>query len=145
MEIHIDFNPSPKDHFFISVKLNNKVAISFDKTLKGHRIIKQIFRKYKAFPKNTKFNSEWNTIILKNGKFLHEYHVLWVNLDKSDWLNGEIWETVWEKSISQKLSDNILHYSQLISDNYKDLHKISDKIDMFEKLLSKEIANISDL
>ena len=145
MEIHVDYNPSPKDHFFVSVQINDKEVISFDKTIKGHRMIKQVFKEYKAFPDNSKFNSEWNTVVIKDGKFMQEYHVQWIDQDKLDWLNGEIWETVWEKPISQELTDVILHYSQLISDNYKDLHKFSDEIKAFETLLSKEMTKISDL
>ena len=145
MEIHVDYNPSPKDHFFVSVQLNDKEVISFDKTIKGHRMIKQVFKEYKPFPPDAKFNSEWNTIVLKDRKFVQEYHVQWIDQDKLDWLNGEVWETVWEKPISQELTDNVLRYSQLISDNYKGLHKFSDEIKKFEELLSKEMTKISDL
>lgn len=42
MTIEIDYNPSPKDSFFISVSLNEKEALSFDYTTKGCRIIKQV-------------------------------------------------------------------------------------------------------
>jgi len=145
MEVHVDYNPSPKNHFFISVHLNDKKAISFDKTIKGHRMIKQVFNEYKAFPDNSMFDSEWNTIVIKDRKFVQEYHVQWIDKDKLDWLNGEIWETVWEKPISQELTNELLYYSQLISDNYKDLHKFSDEIKKFEILLAKEMAKIADL
>jgi hypothetical protein len=65
MQIHVDYNPSPKDHFFISTHLSDKVAISFDKTIKGHRLIKQVYVEDKPFPKDAKFNSEWNTVLVK--------------------------------------------------------------------------------
>src|SRR3989344_1882967 len=44
MEIHVDYNPKnhkPKNHFFVSVHQTKKECISFDKTIKGHRIIKK--------------------------------------------------------------------------------------------------------
>jgi uncharacterized protein YlzI (FlbEa/FlbD family) len=56
------------------------------------------------------------------------------------WLNDEIWETIWEKPISEELTERLLHYSQLISDHYKNLHKFSKKVKEFEQLVSKEIA-----
>ncbi|MBI5065132.1 hypothetical protein HZA97_02740 [Candidatus Woesearchaeota archaeon] len=139
MQIHVDCNPSPKDHFFISAHLSDKVAISFDNTIKGNRLIKQVYVGYKPFPKKAKFNSEWNTIVLENEKFVREYRVQWIDQDKLDWLNGEIWETVWEKPISPELTKKLLYFSQLISDNYKNLHKFSKEIKEFEKLVSKEI------
>lgn len=140
-QIHIDYNPSPKDHFFISVHLNNKECISFDKTIKGHRVIKQVYKEYKAFPENATLNSEWNTIVIENGNFVREYHVQWIDQDKLDWLNGEIWETVWERPISLESTEKLLHYSQLISDNYKDLTKYHEEVVMFEKMLAREIID----
>lgn len=75
MQIHVDYNPPPKDHFFISVHSNDKECISFDKTIKGHRMIKQIFKEFKAFPRHATFDSEWDTIVIENGVFVREYHV----------------------------------------------------------------------
>lgn len=140
MQIHIDYNPTPKNHFFISLQLNDKEVISFDNTIKGHRIIKQVFSEYKTFPKDAKFDSEWKTIVIENGKFVREYRVQWIDLDKKDWLNGEVWETVWEKPISKELTEKLLHYSQLISDNYKILDKFSSDLEKFEQLLVEEAA-----
>src|SRR3989339_882622 len=46
MEIEIDYCPtSEREHYFVSVGLNENEAISFDHTLKGCRIIKQILIK----------------------------------------------------------------------------------------------------
>jgi len=143
MQIHIDYNPTPKDHFFISLQLNDKEIISFDNTIKGHRIIKQVFSEYKDFPKNAKFDSEWKTIVIENGKFVREYPVQWIDLDKKDWLNGEVWETVWEKPISQNLTEKLLYYSRLISDNYKILEKFYSDLKNFEQLLINE-ATLND-
>jgi len=145
MELHIDYNPTPKDFFFVSVQLNEKEVISFDKTTKGHRMIKQVFKEYKDVPHNTMFDSGWDTIVVKDGKFVQKYHVQWIDQDKLDVVDGEVWETIWERPISKELSNSILHYSQLVSDNYNDLHKFSDDIKVFEEILSKEMTKISDL
>lgn len=140
MEIHIDYNPTPKDHFFISVPLNNKEYISFDKTIKGMRIIKQVFIEERPFPEDANFDSEWETIIIKDGKFNNKFHVKWIDLNKDDWLNGEIWETVSEKPIDNKLSEDLLKYSQLVSDHYNELDNYREQIAKFEDLLKSQIT-----
>lgn len=141
MEIEVDYNPSPAKFFFISASINNKESISFDYTSKGQRVIKQILIGKKEFPKDKKPTSEWETLILKDRKFVRKHHVKWIDLNKKDWVNNEIWETIWEKPISVKLKNKLLKYSQLISDNYEELHKFSKKVKEFENLISKEIIN----
>lgn len=143
MEIEIDYNPTPEKFFFISISLNDKESISFDNTSKGHRVIKQVLIDKKSFLKDRKSTSEWDTLVLKNGKFIKKYHVRWINLDKKDWVNNEIWETTWEKPISKRLSDKLMKYSQFISDNYKKLGKFPKKVKEFENLLYKEIMTFN--
>lgn len=144
MQIHVDYNPSPKDHFFISVPINDTECISFDKTLKGHRVLKQVLQEKKAFPADSKFDSEWDTIVLENEKFIKKYHVQWIDKNSIDWVNEELWKTVWEKPISQALSENLLYYSRLVSDHHTTLEKYGAKMQEFEELLKREIAGISD-
>src|SRR3990167_1975492 len=98
MDIEIDYNPSPSDMFFISVEIGDNEAISFDYTSKGHRVIKQVLIDKKPFPKGKKPTAEWDAIIINDRKFIKKYHVKWINMDKKDWVNNEIWETVWEKT-----------------------------------------------
>src|SRR3989339_102272 len=115
MEIEIDYCPtSEREHYFVFVGLNENEAISFDHTLKGCRVI-------------------------NNGKFVKSYNVLWIDYDNLDVINGEIWETVWEKLIDDNLDKKLLYYSRLICDNYLNLDKFSNEIIKFEKLLSNEI------
>ncbi len=141
MNIEVDYNPSPSKSFFISISLSDKEAISFDYTSKGHRVIKQVLIDKKSLPENKKISGEWDALVLDNGKFVKKYHVKWIDLDKKDWVNDEIWETVWEKPISAELRDKLLFYSRLISDNYKKLEKFAKQMKEFEELLSEEIAN----
>lgn len=140
MNIEIDYNPSPKNMFFISVGINNKEAISFDYTSKGHRVIKQVLIEKKPFPKNKKPTAEWDAIVINNKKFVKNYHVKWLDMDKKDWVNNEIWETVWSKPISKEVKNRLLYYSQLFSDNYKHLDKFSKEFKEFEDFLSKEVS-----
>ena len=139
MELEIDYTPTPAKFFFISVSLSDKESISFDYTSKGQRIIKQILVKNKPFP-NKKPTSEWDTLVLKGRKFVKIYHVKWIDLDKRDWVNNEIWETVWEKPMSRSLRDKLLEYSQFVSDNYKELDKFKDRMKDLDNLLSGEIT-----
>jgi len=140
MEIEVDYNPSPSETFFISVSINNREVISFDYTIKGHRVIKQSLIEEKVFPKDAKVDGEWDVLIIRDKKFIKKYHAKWIDMDKKDWVNNEIWETVWEKPISEQLKNKLLYYSQLIADNYKDLDKFPEKLSEFESLLSEEIA-----
>jgi hypothetical protein len=143
MEIEIDYNPTPAKFFFISVSLNDKEAISFDYTYKGYRVIKQRLVEKKPFP-NKKSTSEWDTLVLRNGKFVKKYHVKWIDLDKKDWCNDEIWETIWEKPISGELADKLMEYSQFISDNYKNLDKFSYKIKEFQDIITGELKTLKE-
>lgn len=143
MDIEIDYNPTPNNKYFISVGLNAKEAISFDCTTKGHRVIKQILIKAQSHDEVIKkygdVTSEWETIVLKDGKFVRMYHARWIDRDKLDIVNGETWKTVWEKSISEEIDKRLLHYSQFISDNYKNLDQFSKEMVEFEHFISKEV------
>ena len=142
MNIEIDYNPSPKRMFFISVELDKKEAISFDYTIKGHRVIKQILIDNKSFPKNKKPTSEWDALVINNGKLKKKYHVKWIDIGKRDWVNNEIWETVWIKHLPKKLAPELLHYSQFFSDNYKKLKFFKREWKEFENLLKEEIKKL---
>ncbi len=145
MNIEVDYCPtSERKHYFISVGLNKKEAISFDHTLKGHRILKQVLvekiSQKEAVEKYGKVTAEWDTIILKDGKFVKKYHNKWIDRDKLDTVNGQTWETVWEKPISEDVDERLLYYSRLISDNYENLDKFSREMKGFEEFMLKEIA-----
>jgi hypothetical protein len=144
MNIEVDYCPTSKrKHFFISVGLNEKEAISFDYTTKGHRILKQVLVEKKSQEETMeqygKVSAEWDTIIIKDGKFVQKYHNKWIDCDNFDIVNGETWETVWERPISKQYSEKLLNYSRLISDNYKNLNTFFKEIKEFEKFISKEI------
>jgi hypothetical protein len=140
MNLEIDYNPTPSKSYFISVSLNEKEAASFDYTSKGHRIIKQVLIDHKTMPKDQTITSEWDALIIENGKFIKRYHVKWVDLNKIDWVNDEVWETVMRKSLSVETKDKLLYYSQLISDNYLKMDSISSEFKAFENILAKEIS-----
>ena len=140
MEIEIDYNPSPRKMFFISVSLNKKECISFDYTTKAHRIIKQVLVEKRKFPKGSKISGGWDALIIKNDKFIKKYHIKWIDLGKKDWVNNEIWETIWERKLPIKTKEKLMRYSKFISDNYKKLKK--EKIKEFEKFLKKEVNHV---
>src|SRR3989339_293585 len=119
MEIEIDYCPtSEREHYFVFVGLNENEAISFDHTLKGCRIIKQILikdkLKKKIVNKNKLITGRWKTLVINNGKFVKSYNVLWIDYDNLDVINGEIWETDWEK-----FSNEIIKFEKLLSNEIK--------------------------
>jgi len=140
MNIEIDHIPSPEDSFFISVGISDTESISFDYTIKAHRVVKQVLIDSKPFPKDKKPTAEWDTLILVDRKFVKKYHVKWIDMGKKDWVNDEIWEMAWARPISGQTRDKLLYYSHLICDNYKNLDKFSKELKEFEDFLSKEIA-----
>jgi len=145
MNIEVDYCPtSERKNFFISVGLNEKEAISFDYTTKGHRVVKQVLVEQKTQDEAVKqygeVTAEWNTIVLKDGKFVQKYHTKWIDRDKFDTVNGDTWQTIWEKLINENTTEKLLYYSRLISDNYKNLDKFSNEMKEFEEFMLKEIA-----
>jgi len=142
MIIELDPNPSNsknKNNYFISVKLSKKEWLSFDNTTKGHRIMKQVLKEIKEMPNGKKIDGKWTVFIIKNRKLIGKYKAKWIDMDKLDWVNNEIWETVKVKKISKALSDKLLYYSRLVSDHYKELDKYKKEMKDFENLLKKEI------
>lgn len=149
MNIEVDYCPTSKrKHYFISIGLNEKEAISFDHTLKGRRVIKQILventSQEEAVKNYGKITAEWDTIVLKDGKFTKKYHSEWIDRDKFDTVNGKTWKTVWKKTMSGEVDEKLLYYSRLISDNYENLNKFSLEIKEFEKFVSREITKFYD-
>jgi len=144
MKIYIDIGNKEKkgdySNYFISIPLSDKEAISFDNSYKGSRIIRQILVEKKEMPPIQQVTSEWDTILIENGKFAGSEHVRWVDLDKKDWCNNEIWETISETPIPNQLNESLLKYSALVKKHYHGLHKFSKEMSEFEVLLSKEIA-----
>ena len=147
MNIEVDYNPTPKTSYFISIGLNKKEAISFDNTTKGYRIIKQVLIENKPIKKSIaehgEITGEWDVIVLDNSKFIKKYHVKWIDRDKLDIVNNEHWETVWEKPLDKGVHEKLFYYSRLVSDNYENLDKYEKEIKEFEKILKKEINNLT--
>ena len=139
MNIEIDYSPTPSNSYFISVCLNDTEAISFDYSSKGHRVTKQVLTDHKQMQNDQKITGEWDTLVIKNGKFVKRYHVRWVDMDRKDWVNDEIWDTVAEKPLSTEIKDQLLRYSQLISDKYEHLDTIQNEVNNLQSLLKIEV------
>lgn len=145
MYIEVDYNPTPSGHFFISAGLNDKNALSFDWTTKGHRVIKQVLiktRKLEDVSPQNQDSGGWDAIVLKDGKFLKRYHVAWTDKGKIDEVNNEVWETVWEKELPKETAHSLLMYSNYISDNYDRLDP--DKMIEFENYIRALIEKYND-
>ncbi len=91
-------------------------------------------------PASQKITSEWDTIIIEGEKFVQSEHIRWVDLNKKDWCNNEVWETVWEAPMPEKLNELLLKYSAIAKKHYKELCKFSQEMSEFQDLLLKEVA-----
>ncbi|HBP00698.1 MAG: hypothetical protein UY41_C0018G0004 [Candidatus Moranbacteria bacterium GW2011_GWE1_49_15] len=144
MRIEVDYSPkSDKKEYFISVSLNDKESISFDHTYKGKRVTKQVLIEdishEDAMEKYGPMTAEWETLIIEDSKYIGKYPVKWIDRDKFDTVNGETWETVWEKPISEEADEKLWHYARLISDNYENLNDYADEMKDFEKFVADEL------
>ncbi len=143
MKIEIDYNPTPKNSFFISIPINEKEDVCFDNTSKRVGIIKQIVIEEKSIPANTKIDEQWETIVLEDRKFIEKFTVNWIDKGEIDWCNGKVFKCVWEKHLSNKLKEQLLYYSRLVCDNYNNLDKFSNELINFENLLKNELVKYS--
>ncbi|KKR08487.1 MAG: hypothetical protein UT32_C0001G0007 [Parcubacteria group bacterium GW2011_GWC2_39_14] len=142
MDIEIDYNPTPSVNYFVSVGLNDKEAISFDNTTKGFRVIKQVLisKEPNTQSSKIKISGEWDTIVLKDAKFVKKYHVIWEDKNEQDVVNGETWETVWEKPISKEINQLILDFSRFVSDNYENLSPYQKEMMRYESIVDREVG-----
>lgn len=139
MDIELGYNPTPSDHYFISVGLNEKEWISFDNTTKGFHVMKQVLIDKKFDPSGA-ISGEWDDILLKDGKFVKRNHVVWQDYDKFDVINGETWETVWEKPISSEVHKKLLFFSRFVADHLDSLDTYQKQMADFESFISQEVA-----
>ena len=127
---HIECNiipPNSKDKYFFIVILNiNGDSISFDNTIKGHRILKQVnIGKYTG---NKSIRESWFMYVFKDGKYKGEKWEDWIDEGKDDIINGIVYRQVWEIPTPRDI-DNML----LTLNNFLWLHK--------DDLQSKEVTN----
>ncbi len=140
MIIKIDYNPSPKNSFFITVPISKTEDISFDNTDKRVGIIKQVIVDKKIMPSNIKITEEWEEILLEDRKFIKKHSIKWVDQGEIDWCNEKVFKCVWEKPLREVLKEKLVYYSRLVCDNYNNLDKFSKELIDFENLLKKELA-----
>jgi len=144
MRIEIDYNPTPRNSFFITVPVSKTEDICFDNTDKRVGIIKQAVIEKKQIPANAKIDEQWETIILEDGKFIDKQTVDWIDKGEIDWCNDKVFKFVWEKPLASELKKKLLYYSRLICDNYKDLDKFSKELADFEELLNDELNKLTE-
>jgi len=142
VKIEVDYNPSPTDVFYISAYIRPEEAICFACTT-DQKIIKQVLREKKKFPKDRNPLAEWDVIIVKERKYGGMYHVRYITLGNKVWCNDEIWENVWTKPLPNNLKDTLLYYSRLVSDNYRNLGNMSKEMENFENILLNEVERIN--
>jgi len=138
MDIFIDDN-MPRDWFFISTPVSETESISFDWTMKGHRIILQRMIKSGEPAPESKPTMEWDTLYIRDSKYISKEHIQWYDLDKQDWVNGNLYETVKEWLLDDNTANELLKYSLVVRDHKSELENYSREMQEFEKLLNKLI------
>ena len=149
-EIHLYGNilpPEGKDKYFFTIELNkNGDGISFDNTIKGHRILKQI-NAGKIDTKNEIVREEWDIFHFINGKFKEKIHEKWIDKGKEDIINGIVYKQIWEITTPEKIDNILLELNNLLWANKENLNsktverkvkKISEKLYEFSLRLEKE-------
>ncbi len=136
------------DKYFITVELNDKGdGISFDNTLKGHRILKQV--NIGEYKNNAPVTEEWDIYSFIDGKFDKIIHEKWIDKSKDDIINGIIYRQVWEISTPKEIDNMLLDFNNFLlehKDNLKSdivrnkvnkigiiLHKLSIELDFKNK------------
>ena len=143
MKIYLDV--VGKNSFFISIPLgNDREILSFDHTTKGSRIMRQRWLEEKEISGGVEITAEWDTLVLENGKIVDKAHVEWVDMGKLDWVDGQVWETVWETPPSKELAERLLYYSNLIVEQASDLERYPKEIREFENLLVQQREKYGD-
>ena len=149
-EIHLYGNilpPEGKDKYFFTIELNkNGDGISFDNTIKGHRILKQI-NAGKIDTKNEIVREECDIFNFIYGKFKEKIHEKWVDKGKEDIINGIVYKQIWEIPTPEKIDNILLELNNLLWANKENLNsktverkvkKISEKLYEFSLRLEKE-------
>jgi hypothetical protein len=123
-EIHLYGNimpPGGKDKYFFTITLNKKGdGISFDNTIKGHRILKQI-NAGEIDTKNEVIREEWDMHHFVNGELKEIIHEKWVDKGKDDIINGTIWRQVWEIPTPKEIDKMLIELNDFLWKNRKNL------------------------
>jgi len=139
-EIFVD-DGDRRDFFFISIPINERECISFDWALKGQRIISQRLKEEVSVPEGSP-TGEWDTIVIRDGKYIRTEHVKWYDQGKEDWANGEVWETTQEWPLDKITAQNLLKYSLIVRDHCKELKDYSKDMKDFTDLLKKLVQKV---
>jgi len=132
-DIHLYANIIPynsQDKYFFSIELNNnKDSISFDNTLKGHRILKQInLGEIDTSTENIK--QEWDIYHFVNGQFREIIHEKWIDKGQDDVINGTLFRQVWEIEMPKKIDQMLLDLNNFLWKKRENLgsKEITDRV-----------------
>jgi hypothetical protein len=151
-KIHLYGNilsPKTKDKYFFTIELNKKGdSISFDNTIKGHRILKQI-NAGKFDMSKGKIKEEWEMYHFINGKLIEKIHEKWIDKGKEDIINGIIWKQIWEIPTPKEIDKRLIQLNNFLWKNKQNLNskkvikrvkKDSEKLNKFALKINKQIS-----
>lgn len=143
-EIHLYCNiipPRSRDKYFFTIELNRQGdGISFDNTLKGHRILKQV-NEGKIDTADEAVKEEWDVFHFVDGKFKETIHEKWVDKGEDDVINGTIYRRVWEVRTPEDIDKRLLQLNDFLWKNRRHLNskQVEDRV----KDASKELCALS--
>ncbi|MCK4650504.1 hypothetical protein KAT36_04720 [Candidatus Pacearchaeota archaeon] len=146
-KIHLYGNimpPKGKDKYFFTLRLNeNGDGISFDNTIKGHRILKQI-NAGKINTAEKKIREEWDTYYFIDGKFEELIHEKWLDEGTDDIINGTIYRQVWEIKTPAKIDEILISLNNLLWKNKENLESkiVIEKTKEVGLQLNKFVENL---
>ncbi len=111
MDVYVDLVNPKKGGFFISVS-QGKESISFDYTTKGHRVVKQVLLKHTKTKEKPTLS--WKTLRVLDGIPKGIHNVDWIDRGNIDIINGDVYKTVWEKPLPNKIKRDLLYMVEKI-------------------------------
>lgn len=133
--------PGGKDKYFFTITLNEKGdGISFDNTIKGHRILKQI-NVGEIDTSNETIREEWDMYHFVDGEFKEKIHEKWIDKGKDDVINGTIYRQVWEIPTPKEIDDMLLELNNFLWTNRENLD--SQEVEQKIKKVSEELYDLS--
>ena len=114
MQIFIDLMPR-SEGFFISIYLSETQSLSFDYTLKGHRIIKQVLLEDPTgkLPNQGPLPSR-KVLRSIDGKFSGFLERSWADKVREGSIIEGVWRTVWESYLPEPTIKKLLELSERV-------------------------------
>ena len=139
MQIFIDLMPR-SEGFFISIYLSETQSLSFDYTLKGHRIIKQVLLEDPSgkLPNQGPLPSR-KVLKSVDGKFSGFLERSWADRVREGSITDGVWRTVWESYLPEPIIKKLQELSEQVFER-SESGQFDRTLDELDKYLLRAIA-----